>query len=54
MDEIERIVNSYVERANKLGTNDIANLLTNSLGRIRLSVLSIKVLEEEKNEEADD
>lgn len=54
MDEIERVVNSYVERANKLGVNDIANLLTNSLGRIRLSVLSIEILEEEKNEKADD
>jgi len=54
MDEIEQIVNSYVDRANKLGFNDVANLLTNSLGRIRLSVLSIEVLEEEKNEEADD
>lgn len=54
MDEIERIVNSYVDRANKLGFNDIASLLINSLGRIRLSVLSIKVLEEEKKEKADD
>ncbi|MDO4642239.1 MAG: hypothetical protein Q4A74_00180 [Cardiobacteriaceae bacterium] len=52
MDEIEQIVNSYVERANKLGVNDVANLLTDSLGRMRLAILSVEILEEAKSEEA--